>query len=52
MSAGALPVAVSLSCFWKTSSLSRLLAWMLVTNGYFFWKSRKIGAQFSWSVFE
>ena len=52
MSAGELPVACSLSTRWNTSSLSRLFAAMFVTHGYFFWKSRKIGAQFSWSVFE
>ncbi len=51
-SAGELPVACSLSTRWNTSSLSRLLAAIFVTQGYFFWKSRKIGAQFSWSVLE
>src|SRR5688572_20910717 len=52
MSAGEPLVACSLSTFWNTSSLSRLFAEILVIQGYFFWKSRKIGAQFSWSVFE
>ena len=52
MSAGLPPVACSDSTRWKTSSLSRLLALIVSTQGYFFWKSRKIGAQFSWSVLE
>ncbi|MFC7109996.1 hypothetical protein ACFQQB_62165 [Nonomuraea rubra] len=51
-SAGELPVACSLSTRWNTSSLSRLLAAIFVTHGYFLLKSRKIGAQFSWSVLE
>ncbi|MGR6918451.1 hypothetical protein ACU635_29750 [[Actinomadura] parvosata] len=46
------PVACSLSTRRNTSSLSRLLAASSVTQGYFLWKSRKIGAQFSWSVLE
>lgn len=52
MSAGDAPVACSLSARWKTSSLSRLFAEILVTQGYFFLKSRKTGSQFSWSVLE
>ena len=52
MSAGEEPVACSLRTFWKTSSLSRSFAESFSTHGYFFWKSRKIGAQFSSAVFE
>lgn len=51
-SAGDPLVACSLRTRWKTSSLSRLFAEIFLTQGYFFWKSRKIGAQFSWSVLE
>jgi hypothetical protein len=52
MSAGDPAVACSLSTRWKTSSLSRLLAEISPTHGYFFLKSLKIGSQFSWSVLE
>lgn len=43
-SAGEPLVACSLSTRWNTSSLSRLFAEIFFTHGYFFWKSRKIGA--------